>query len=48
MTKISDHGKNRGVSMYVFVHGTGKNKVSQTKHCTKAEAEAHKKSLGGK
>lgn len=47
MTKISDHKSNRGVSMYTFVHGTGKNRKSETKHCTANEAEAHKKSLAG-
>ena len=47
MTKISDHKAKRGVSMYTFVSGTGKNKKSQTKHCTAAEADAHKASLAG-
>lgn len=47
MTKISDHKAKRGVSMYTFVHGSGKNRKSETKHCTASEAESYKKSLGG-
>lgn len=50
MTKVSDHKKNKGVSMYTFAYGEGKkrNRKSVTKHCTASEAEAYKKSLGGK
>jgi hypothetical protein len=47
MTKISAHKKGQsardGVAMYTF---TGKG-VSQTKHMTEREANAHKKSLEG-
>lgn len=51
MTKISEHKRGQsgrqGVCMYTFVSGEGKNKKTETKHCTPAEAESYKETLQG-
>ena len=52
MTKVSTHKRGQsgkqGVSMWTFVTGTGKNKKSETKHMTEAQANAYKTQLQGK
>ena len=51
MTKISTHKRGesgkQGVCMYTFVSGEGKNKKSETKHMTPAQADAYKTQLQG-
>lgn len=35
----------KGNGMYTFVYGTGTKKVSETKHCSEAQADAYQKHL---
>jgi hypothetical protein len=35
----------KGQGMYTFVYGKGANRVSETKHCSEAQAEAYKEQL---
>lgn len=34
-----------GQGMYTFVYGKGANRVSETKHCSEAQADAYQKQL---